>query len=166
MIQDTDVMWLRNPLSRLRMNGSLDMEISVDNKGKHWINTGFYHVRSNHRTISLFEKWYDMRLNSTGMKEQDVLKDLLNSGFFNKLGLTVGFLKTDEFSGFCQDSTNMGIVTTVHANCCRHIRAKIFDLTRVLSDWKRYKSTHVNKTWSSHVKCRKSWNDKHYIRNL
>ncbi|WP_368981212.1 putative nucleotide-diphospho-sugar transferase, partial [Pseudomonas poae] len=60
------MMWLRSPFSRLRNNGSLDMQISVDSSdvgAGHLINTGFYHVRSNNRTISLFQKWYDMRLN-------------------------------------------------------------------------------------------------------
>jgi len=159
-------MWLRSPLSRLNM--SLDMQISVDriNVGGQLINTGFYHVRSNNKTISLFQKWYDMRLNSTGMKEQDVLKNLLDSGFFNQLGLNVGFLSTTEFSGFCQDSPHMGVVTTVHANCCLHIPAKVFDLTRVLRDWKRYKASHVNSKWSPHLKCSRSWNDTHYIPRL
>ncbi|ESQ47020.1 hypothetical protein EUTSA_v10028197mg [Eutrema salsugineum] len=157
---DTDVMWLRNPFSRLSNNGSLDIQISVD--GGHAINTGFYHVRSNNRTINLFQKWYDMRLTSKGMKEQDVLKKLLHSGYFDQLGLAVGFLKTTFFSGFCEDSTDMGAVTTVHANCCVHIPAKISDLTLVLRDWKSYKASHVNTKWSPHVNCRRSWKDTHY----
>ncbi|CAN8320918.1 unnamed protein product [Cochlearia groenlandica] len=163
---DTDVMWLRNPFSRLNNNNSLDMQISVDGTGDHLINTGFYYVRSNNKTISLFQKWYDMRLNSTGMKEQDVLKNLLDSGFFNQLGLTVGFLNTVEFSGFCRNSDDMGVVTTVHANCCRHIPAKIIDLALVLSDWKRYKASHDddnNNKWSPHVKCWESWHDNQYV---
>ncbi|VYS47447.1 unnamed protein product [Arabidopsis thaliana] len=166
---DTDVMWLRSPFPRLSYNESLDMQISVDSiglVGGHLINTGFYHVRSNNKTISLFQKWYDMRLKSTGMKEQDVLKSLLDSGFFNQLGLNVCFLNTTEFSGFCQDSHDMGVVTTVHANCCRHILAKISDLTLVLRDWKRYKASHVNSNWSPHVECGRSWSDAHYIPKL
>ncbi|ESQ37645.1 hypothetical protein EUTSA_v10029163mg [Eutrema salsugineum] len=168
LFTDTDVMWLRSPFSRLSNNGSLDMQISVDSAGVggHLINTGFYHVRSNNKTISLFQKWYDMRLNSTGLKEQDVLKKLLDSGHLHKLGITVGFLNTTHFSGFCQDSPDMGAVTTVHANCCRHIAAKVFDLTLVLRDWKRYKASHVKTKWSPHVKCWGSWNDTHYTPKL
>ncbi|KAG2299418.1 hypothetical protein Bca4012_010994 [Brassica carinata] len=163
LFTDTDVMWLRSPFSRLSNNWTLDMQISVDSGIEgHLINTGFYYVRSSNRTISLFQKWYDMRLNSTGMKEQDVLKNLLDSGLFNQLGLTVGFLNTTHFSGFCQDSTDMGAVTTVHANCCRHISAKVFDLTLVLHDWKRYKASLVNTKWSPHAKCWGSWNDTQY----
>ncbi|XP_013665935.2 uncharacterized protein At1g28695-like isoform X3 [Brassica napus] len=166
LFTDTDVLWLRTPFSRLSNNGSLDMQISVDQnnvEAGHAINTGFFHVRSNNKTFSLFNKWYDMRLNSPGMKEQDVLQKLLDTGFFNQLGLNVNFLNTTEFSGFCQDSTDMGVVTTVHANCCRHIPAKIFDLTLVLSDWKSYKTSHVNNKWSPHHKCGGSWKDNDYV---
>ncbi|RID49606.1 hypothetical protein BRARA_H00394 [Brassica rapa] len=166
LFTDTDVLWLRTPFSRLSNNGSLDMQISVDQnnvEAGHAINTGFFHVRSNNKTFSLFNKWYDMRLNSPGMKEQDVLQKLLDTGFFNQLGLNVNFLNTTEFSGFCQDSTDMGVVTTVHANCCRHIPAKIFDLTLVLSDWKSYKTSHVINKWSPHHKCGGSWKDNDYV---
>ncbi|XP_013603717.1 PREDICTED: uncharacterized protein At1g28695-like isoform X1 [Brassica oleracea var. oleracea] len=166
LFTDTDVLWLRTPFSRLSNNGSLDMQISVDQnnvEAGHAINTGFFHVRSNNKTFSLFNKWYDMRLNSPGMKEQDVLQKLLDTGFFNQLGLNVNFLNTTEFSGFCQDSTDMGVVTTVHANCCRHIPAKVFDLTLVLSDWKSYKTSHVNNKWSPHHKCGGSWKDNDYV---
>ncbi|XP_019090761.1 PREDICTED: uncharacterized protein At1g28695-like [Camelina sativa] len=166
---DTDVLWLRSPLSRLSNNENLDMQISVDSNngtGGHLINTGFYHVRSNNKTISLFQKWYEMRLEWTDMKEQDVLKKLLDSGFFDQLGLNVGFLNTTEFSGFCQDSPDLGVVTTVHANCCRHISAKVSDLTLVIGDWKRYKASRVNSKWSPHVECGRSWSDAHYIPRL
>ncbi|KAG2314360.1 hypothetical protein Bca52824_017482 [Brassica carinata] len=166
LFTDTDVLWLRNPFSRLSNNGSLDMQISVDSnnvEAGHLINTGFFHVRSNNKTISLFHKWYDMRLNSPGVKEQDVLQKLLATGFFDQLGLNVAFLNTTQFSGFCEDSPDMGAVTTVHANCCRHIPAKVFDLTLVLSDWKSYKASHVNDKWSPHHKCGSSWKDNHYV---
>ncbi|XP_010540207.1 PREDICTED: uncharacterized protein At1g28695-like [Tarenaya hassleriana] len=170
---DTDVMWLRNPFSRLNKNESVDLQISRDSPNDHFINTGFYHIRSNEKTISLFEKWYSMKDNSTGMKEQDVLKSLLDSGFFDTIGLTVNFLETVQFSGFCNDSPDFGAVTTVHANCCRHIPAKIADLTAVLNDWKRYKvavgkrrSGHKVKRlkfrWTPHDNCWGSWNDTHY----
>ncbi|KAJ0231912.1 hypothetical protein HA466_0295640 [Hirschfeldia incana] len=166
LFTDTDVLWLRSPFSRLSNNESLDMQISVDHnnvEAGHAINTGLFHVRSNNKTISLFRKWYDMRLNSPGLKEQDVLQQLLATGFFNQLGLNVAFLNTTEFSGFCEDSPDMGAVTTVHANCCRYIPAKVFDLTLVLSDWKSYKASHVHGKWSPHQKCQSSWEDNHYV---
>nr|GMC92924.1 hypothetical protein DM860_010844 [Ipomoea batatas] len=58
---DIDVIWLRNPFPRLRdLNETLDLQISTDNfngddrSESNPINTGFYMVRSNNRTIALF----------------------------------------------------------------------------------------------------------------
>lgn len=166
-------MWLRDPFARLSKNQTEDLQISTDHFNGHpWseandINTGFYFVRSNNRTVSLFETWYSMKDNATGMKEQDVLLDLMRKGTFGALGLRVRFLDTLYFSGFCQDSRDFGAVTTVHANCCRSIKAKILDLTAVLRDWKRYRfsnrtvggaSNHtVTYFWSSHDGCVNSW---------
>ncbi|KAG8664038.1 hypothetical protein MANES_01G273300v8 [Manihot esculenta] len=87
---DADVMWLRNPFPRLSKNESVDLQISTDwfngdaLSEKNAINTGFYYVRSNNKTISLFEAWYSRKDNSTGKKEQDVLLDLMLEGGFRR----------------------------------------------------------------------------------
>ncbi|XP_010056453.3 uncharacterized protein At1g28695 [Eucalyptus grandis] len=174
---DTDVMWLRNPFARLSRNQSVDLQISTDlfngdpRPEKNLINTGFYFVRSNNKTVALFEAWYAQKDNATGKKEQDVLQDLAREGAFGELGLNVRFLDTRYFSGFCQDSKDIRAVCTVHANCCRSIGAKTLDLTAVLQDWKRFRQSDkeenaavggVNGTaapyrWSDHVGCSKSW---------
>ncbi|WJX91639.1 hypothetical protein P8452_73381 [Trifolium repens] len=164
---DTDVMWLRNPFKRLSKNETEDLQISTDQYlGDPWlekqaINTGFFFVRSNNKTISLFETWYGKKDNSTGKKEQDVLLDLIGNGIIGHLGLKVRFLDTLYFSGFCQDSKDFRAVTTVHANCCRSITAKIDDLKETLYDWKKFRRLEVNSTinmnWTSHESCIKSW---------
>ncbi|ONI22304.1 hypothetical protein PRUPE_2G120400 [Prunus persica] len=169
---DTDVLWLRNPFSRLSQNETEDLQISTDMFfGDPWnetlINTGFYHIRSNNKTIALFDRWYNMKDNATGQKEQDVLLDLIRGGIIGQLGLKVRFLDTLYFSGFCQDSKDFGAVTTVHANCCRSIVAKVKDLKAVLQDWKQFKKTTAQKTtaglatdgfqWSGHWGCWNSW---------
>ncbi|KAJ1415440.1 Nucleotide-diphospho-sugar transferase [Sesbania bispinosa] len=164
---DTDIMWLRNPFERLGKNETEDLQISTDMyfgdpwSEKHLINTGFYLVRSNNKTISLFEEWYGKKDNSTGKKEQDVLLDLIRGGIIGHLGLKVRFLDTLYFSGFCQDSKDFRAVTTVHANCCRSITAKVADLKVVLRDWKQFKRLEANSTmnfqWTKHDWCRQSW---------
>lgn len=78
------------------------------------------------------------------------------------MGLTVRFLDTLYFSGFCDDSKDLNIVATVHANYCRSISAKLADLTIVLYDWRRFKIMPIaNQTstfgWTQHVNCRDSW---------
>ncbi|GMJ01222.1 hypothetical protein like AT1G28710 [Hibiscus trionum] len=175
---DTDIMWLRNPLLKLSLNGTEDLRISVDKffgdprPDHNLINTGFYHIKSNNKTIALFDKWYSLKDNSTGKKEQDVLLDLLRHGIITEFDLRVRFLETRHFSGFCEDSRDVGVVITVHANCCRHINAKVRDLTAVLRDWKRYKAA-VTKypkaarnitssfSWSPHDGCWNSWKPHH-----
>lgn len=165
---DTDVMWLRNPFARLSMNETEDMQMSVDQfYGDPWsekqlINTGFYFVRSNNKTITLFQTWYDKKDNSTGLKEQDVLLGLINNGIIARLGLKVRFLETLYFSGFCQDSKDFKAVTTVHANCCRSITAKVADLKAVLRDWKKFRKLEanaevINLQWGTHDWCWQSW---------
>ncbi|MCL7046530.1 hypothetical protein MKW94_024575 [Papaver nudicaule] len=169
---DTDVMWLNNPFLRLSPDENEDMQISSDQLyGDPWfeknlMNTGFYYVRSNNKTIALFDKWYQMKDNSTyrNMKEQDVLVSLMRNGLFRELGMKVRFLETLYFSGFCEDSRDMNVVCTVHANCCRSLSAKVFDLTVVHQDWRRFKrATAKNETsptvgyWSGHTGCYNSW---------
>ncbi|KAF7845015.1 Nucleotide-diphospho-sugar transferase [Senna tora] len=171
---DTDIMWLRNPFKVLNNNtDDEDLQISTDRylgnpwSERHYINTGFYFVRSNNKTISLFETWYGMKDNSTGQKEQDVLQDLISQGIITQLNLRVRFMDTNYFSGFCQDSRDFWAVTTVHANCCRSIVAKIADLRTVLRDWKRFKRVASNSSlganlttsvwWSDHYQCHMSW---------
>ncbi|KAI3720895.1 hypothetical protein L2E82_31893 [Cichorium intybus] len=164
---DTDVLWLRNPFPKLALNENIDLQISVDQfNGNQWseknpINTGFYMIRSNNKTIALFDKWYGKRNKSPGKKEQDVLIELMKKGTFKRLGLRVRFLDTIYFSGFCQDSRDVKIVSTFHANCCRRIKAKVSDLTAVIHDWKRFNDPLSNKTmefrWSNHSACLNSW---------
>lgn len=173
---DCDVMWLRNPFPRLTSNRSEDVQMSTDEfdgdprSEANFINTGFYYARSNNRTIALFHLWYASQNNSHGKKEQDVLADLIRDGAFRALCLKVRFLDTAHFSGFCQDSTDLRAVTTVHANCCRSISAKVADLSAVLRHWKffrRHRSITVagnNGTaavavpwYRKHVGCFKSW---------
>ncbi|XP_065873536.1 uncharacterized protein At1g28695-like [Euphorbia lathyris] len=163
---DTDVMWLRNPFPRLIENGNVDLQISTDKfNGNEWskgnrINTGFYMIRSNNKTISLFESWYGKKDSSLGLKEQDVLQNMLREGVFRQLGVGVRFLDTRYFSGFCQQSKDIRTVNTVHANCCRTISAKVADLMAVLHTWNNFKMN-INHTSQfrnlKHVNCINSW---------
>lgn len=169
MTQDTDVLWLRNPFQILMIkNKTLDLQISTDTFNgdpfsvQNPINTGFYFVKSNNKTTSLFQKWYDTRVNSPGMKEQDVLGNLIRDKVLIELNVSAIFLDTLYFSGFCSDSRDVGLVTIVHANCCRTIKAKVVDLKAVLMDWKRSgfgdsRNGTSDFRWSRHVSCENSW---------
>ncbi|XP_074282628.1 uncharacterized protein At1g28695-like [Silene latifolia] len=168
---DTDVVWLRNPFTILTTPTTqhLDIQFSTDwyygNSSfiQNPINTGFYYVKSNNKTISLFKKWYDLKDNSSGAKEQDVLQNLARQGVLSDLDINFRYLDTKFFSGFCQDSSDIQSVITVHANCCRYIKAKVTDLVQVLSDWSSFKVDNASLAadsfqWSPHVLCKNSWN--------
>jgi hypothetical protein len=162
-------MWLRNPFPRLSQNGTIDLEISTDvfngDEGSEGnpMNTGFYMIRSNNKTISLFDAWYAQKDNSTGLNDQRVLGNMMRGGVLRDMGLTVRFLDTKYFTGFCQDTKDFKALTTVHANCCRTIRAKLADLTALIHDWKMFKRTSTNHSLTSglstmtHVACTDSW---------
>ncbi|KAI3815920.1 hypothetical protein L1987_15604 [Smallanthus sonchifolius] len=165
---DTDVLWLRDLFPRLNLNDGIVLQISVDEfNGNQWserdqlINTGFYMIKSNNKTITLFDEWYSRKDSSTGMKEQDVLLELMRKGGFRRLGLGVRFLDTVFFSGICEDSRDVRAVVTVHANCCRSIKAKVQDLKRIMHDWQRFKDSPIDQTWqfawSNHSACLESW---------
>lgn len=152
----------------LNLNGDVDLQISLDKfNGNQWseqgqlINTGFYMIKSNKKTITLFKEWYARKDNSTGMKEQDVLLELMRKGVFKRLGVGVRFLDTVFFSGFCENSRDVRAVVTVHANCCRSIKAKVHDLIRIMQIWQRFKASPIDQTlqfeWSHHAACIESW---------
>ncbi|TMW89082.1 hypothetical protein EJD97_017681 [Solanum chilense] len=163
---DTDVLWLRNPFPNLYSNQTIDLQISIDKfNGSQWseenpINTGFYMIKSNTKTIALLDAWYAGKDKAIGWKEQDVLIKLMKDGLFKHLNLSVRFLDTLHFSGFCDDSKDVNVVATVHANCCRSISAKLADLILVLHDWRRFKNANKTSTlygWTQHVNCWDSW---------
>ncbi|XP_058207459.1 uncharacterized protein At1g28695-like [Rhododendron vialii] len=161
---DTDILWLRNPISILNSNETIDFQIATDffnGSNSDHLNNGFSIVRSNNKTISLFDYWYAQRKDYGGCTEQFVLVTLMKNGLFKDLGLTFRFLDTLYFSGFCEKSKDVGVVVTVHANCCRTISAKVADLTTVIHHWKRAKKLSANETstfrWPEHVACIDSW---------
>ncbi|KAI4324888.1 hypothetical protein MLD38_030332 [Melastoma candidum] len=163
---DTDVLWLRDPFPKFDPNPRVDFQISADRfKGNPWsvknpINAGFYMVRSNNRTVALFQEWHNQRNRTVGtsLHEQDMLVQMLRGGVFGRLGVKFRILDTTRFSSFCQNSKDVKQVATVHANCCKTIRAKVTDLTKAIADWKRFKSNPNERfSWSRHEACEESW---------
>ncbi|KAL6637786.1 hypothetical protein ACP70R_025358 [Stipagrostis hirtigluma subsp. patula] len=162
---DLDVMWLRNPFPRLDRGDGEDLLISSDNfngaprdYAGNELNTGFFFVASNNRTAALLDEWHAARVASAGMKEQDVLNQMKRRGAFRRLGVRVRVLDTARFSGFCEDSRDAAQVATVHANCCRTMRAKVADLRAVLRAASGLNATAAAKVrWPEHSECAKSW---------
>ncbi|KQK13372.1 hypothetical protein BRADI_1g09720v3 [Brachypodium distachyon] len=160
---DLDVMWLRNPFQSLNRTGEEDLLISSDrfNGRPHdylgnELNTGFFFVAASNRTAALFDEWHKARDESAGMKEQDVLNRMKRRGALRRLGVKARVLDTARFSGFCQDSRDAQKVATVHANCCRTMRAKVSDLRAVIGVARRLNQT-AELRWPAHSECAKSW---------
>ncbi|XP_042400260.1 uncharacterized protein At1g28695-like isoform X2 [Zingiber officinale] len=147
---DMDVLWLRNPFSKLHYEGE-DMLMSSDwfngnpFDDSNFFNTGFYFASPNNGTIALFDEWYASK-NSSGKNDQDTLLQMKRDGVFRRLGLKVRYLDTNSFTCFCHKSKDFGEVVTVHANCCVTVKAKLTDLTAVLEVWKANNGT-SNVTW-------------------
>ncbi|GJN23429.1 hypothetical protein PR202_gb11077 [Eleusine coracana subsp. coracana] len=162
---DLDVMWLRNPFPKLDSRADEDFLISCDKFNRrprdyagNELNTGFFFVASNNRTVALFDEWHGARNASAGMKEQDVLNQMVRRGAFRRLGVGARVLDTARFSGFCQDSRDAAQVATVHANCCLTQRAKVADLRAVLgAAAERLNGMAADLRWPAHSECAKSW---------
>ncbi|CAN6461176.1 unnamed protein product [Victoria cruziana] len=160
---DADIFWFRNPFPRFSTDD--DVQISCDRyNGRPYdtsnaINAGFYFVRSNSKTIKLYKLWYKSK--HIGIHEQDVLQKLQNRHDFQKLGLRFRFLDTQYFAGFCQTSRDMREVNTMHANCCKSLKAKMTDLREFLGAWNKFRATTAHNTsggtWPDAKACSASW---------
>ncbi|KAG5558217.1 hypothetical protein RHGRI_008221 [Rhododendron griersonianum] len=77
---DTDILWLRNPFFILSPNETFDFQIACDSYQGNKpcaVNNGFSFVRSNNKTISLYDTWYEKRKVYVGKNEQDVVEYLI-----------------------------------------------------------------------------------------
>ncbi|KAE9465072.1 hypothetical protein C3L33_03014, partial [Rhododendron williamsianum] len=77
---DTDILWLRNPFSILSPNETFDFQIACDNYQGNKpcaVNNGLAIVRSNNKTISLYDTWYEKRKVYVGKNEQAVVEYLI-----------------------------------------------------------------------------------------
>jgi len=167
VFSDADIMWLRNPLGRLAEDA--DIQVTCDKYNgnplsvKNNANTGFMYVRSNERTISFYRYWYLSRRFFPGQKEQDVFNFLKYRSGFARRGMKFMFLETKYFGGFCNRSQDMDDVYTMHANCCKGLKAKLIDLRNALDDWVEYRNPTVNSSspnlgeWRPAVACLNSW---------
>ncbi|KAF6153024.1 hypothetical protein GIB67_021629 [Kingdonia uniflora] len=86
---DRDVMWLRNPFAILSPDEAEDVQISCNRfNGKQRsninpIDTGFYFIRSNNRTIALFNTWYTMKDNTNYTYMVKECKDIIHFSIIN-----------------------------------------------------------------------------------
>ncbi|GLJ46328.1 hypothetical protein SUGI_0976410 [Cryptomeria japonica] len=161
---DADVMWLRNPFQRL--SKGVDFQISCDdyNHNPHALsnhpNTGFSFVNANERTAKLYELWYAYTIRYPKIHDQNVFNRMKYSKNFTHIGLDILFLDTSYFGGFCEPKAKLEDVCTMHANCCKGLRAKIGDLRATLNDWVLFKSFNPNSPFELRRRREMGWTNK------
>ncbi|PAN40067.2 hypothetical protein PAHAL_7G268000 [Panicum hallii] len=148
IFSDADIMWFRNPFPHFYPD--VDFQIACD----HYVgnatdlrniaNGGFSYVKSNERSIEFYSFWYSSRLRYPGYHDQDVFNAIKHDPYIVGIGLTIKFLSTKYFGGFCEPSRDLNKVCTMHANCCIGLRSKIHDLRIMMEDWKSYLSLPPN----------------------
>ena len=138
-------MWLRNPFQYFLQEDEFQMSCDEFNGNpydpQNLPNTGFQYVRSTHRTIQFYKYWYFSIRTFQRLHDQNAFNRIKFDLFIKFIGLRMRFLDTTYFGGFCQPSKDLNLVCTMHANCCKGIKDKINDLTILLEDWKRFKSS-------------------------
>ncbi|KAL8156724.1 hypothetical protein AgCh_001721 [Apium graveolens] len=142
---DTDIMWFRNPFPRFHTKA--DFQIACDfyrgnpsDIKSNLPNGGFTYVKSNKQTSKFYKFWYKSREKYPGLHDQDVLNKIKHDPYIRKIGLSIKFLDTAYFGGFCEPSKDMNRVCTMHANCCVGLSNKVYDLNIILGDWQNYLS--------------------------
>lgn len=157
-------MWFRDPFPQFYPDA--DFQIACDyffgdpSNMMNNPNGGFNYVKSNNHTIKFYEFWYTSRLAYPQLHDQDVLNRIKFDPILGKIGVTIKFLDTQYFGGFCQPSRDLNKVCTMHANCCIGLHKKIHDLKAMLEDWRKFLALPDNvkasqpTSWTVPDKCR------------
>ncbi|CAI6000586.1 unnamed protein product [Closterium sp. NIES-65] len=139
---DNDILWLRNPLPQLLLAAPEDMHMSVDwwnaDSRKVMGNGGFYAARSNTRMLKFFDDWiaWHKRLPKHRIQQIfDWIRPEANPFTRTATPLTVRYLPTANFGGFCEMGARMAELVTVHATCCFGLDSKLRVLRKVAADW-------------------------------
>ncbi|XP_027925116.1 uncharacterized protein At4g15970-like [Vigna unguiculata] len=139
---DTDIMWLRDPFKRFYKDTDFQIACDYFNGDSYDLNNypngGFNYVKSNSRTIRFYKFWFNSRSAYPKLHDQDVLNKIKKNSFISNMKLSIRFLSTDNFGGFCHHAENFNGVLTMHANCCVGLENKVSDLKILLEDWKKY----------------------------
>lgn len=165
---DADIMWFRDPFRHL--NAADQLVIACDhytgdaNDHNNRANGGFNYVKANAITLEFYKYWYMARVLYPNSHDQTVFEIIKHDPAVNAMGLSIKYLDTAYFGGFCEPSKDMNKVSTMHANCCIGVENKLQDLQLVLDNWKNFtalspedkilKGTSKTSPWSAPDKCK------------
>eukprot|EP00475_Leptophrys_vorax_P006908 TRINITY_DN1431_c0_g2_i1.p1 TRINITY_DN1431_c0_g2~~TRINITY_DN1431_c0_g2_i1.p1 ORF type:complete len:623 (-),score=-35.74 TRINITY_DN1431_c0_g2_i1:494-2362(-) len=138
---DNDILWTQNPLPRLLLENPEDLHMSVDwwfpNPHAVVANGGFYAARSNARTIKFFSEWITWHRRFPHHRIQQIydwIRPEANPFTRSTSPITVRYLPTDLFGGFCEMGNKLHELVTIHATCCYGMDNKLRVLKKLADD--------------------------------
>ncbi|XP_040932058.1 uncharacterized protein At1g28695 [Gossypium hirsutum] len=149
---NADVMWLRNPLSKLvpDIELSIACELYLMDAETYGISGGggFFHLKTNERTYQFMKNLNLKRVLYPDSEHQSLCKVSGNNGFIDLIRIKVSYFSENQ-------------IYTIQANCCEDIDSKIHDLKLVLDDWRKFKELSANNasskrsplSWRAPQKC-------------
>ncbi|XP_039067057.1 uncharacterized protein At4g15970-like [Hibiscus syriacus] len=155
---NADVMWLRNPLSKLVANFDLSIgcglypidakTFGIEGDG------GFFHLKANARTIEFIRICNMNRVLYPDSEHQSLCKISEKQEYVGLIGVE------ENFGSLCLPC-DLNQKLTVQANCCDDIDSKIHDMKLVLNDWRNFvhlssnnvSSNRSSVSWRAPVKC-------------
>ncbi|WVZ67639.1 LOW QUALITY PROTEIN: hypothetical protein U9M48_016690 [Paspalum notatum var. saurae] len=142
LFTDVDVAWFRNPL--VHITAAADITTSSDfyfgdpDDLGNFPNTGFIYFKSTPRNVRAMAYWHAARRRFPENHDQFVFNEIKRELAGSRVGVRIRFIDAATVSGFCQLGRDLNRIATVHMTCCIGLENKLFDLKRVVADWKRY----------------------------
>ncbi|PAN26811.1 hypothetical protein PAHAL_5G040100 [Panicum hallii] len=141
LFTDVDVAWFRNPLVHITMAADIttssDFYFGDPDDLGNFPNTGFIYFKSTPRNARAMAYWHAARRRFPENHDQFVFNEIKRE-LAGELGVRIRFIDAATVSGFCQLGRDLNRIATVHMTCCIGLENKLFDLKRVVADWKRY----------------------------
>jgi Nucleotide-diphospho-sugar transferase len=81
--------------------------------------------------------WHKSRKRFPKNHDQFVFNEIKKE-IVSKFVVRIKFLDPAHISGFCQLGRDLNKIATVHMTCCIGLENKLFDLKRIIEDWRSY----------------------------
>ncbi|CAL4959726.1 unnamed protein product [Urochloa decumbens] len=142
LFTDVDVAWFRNPLVHITMAADIttssDFYFGDPDDLGNYPNTGFIYFKATPRNVRAMAYWHAARRRFPENHDQFVFNEIKRELAGGEVGVRIRFIDAKDVSGFCQLGRDLNRIATVHMTCCVGLENKLFDLKRVVEDWKRY----------------------------
>jgi Nucleotide-diphospho-sugar transferase len=81
--------------------------------------------------------WHKSRKRFPKNHDQFVFNEIKKE-IVSKFDVRIKFLDPAHISGFCQLGRDLNKIATVHMTCCIGLENELFDLKRIIEDWRSY----------------------------